>query len=169
MRYTETADQNIGKNGFWARLLRAEKKTYLLFVAIAAVLALCWSIPPLFFPSNLNSASLFRPTATIIGSLLTLVAILPTQIVEDELENRYIPWWEHTVLAGLFLCLLQPAYTLGGVLIPTAGLGVVIFLLAANVLEQTKNNRKFDSFSIMKISLVIAASHILLLLLLELL
>ncbi|MFT7547829.1 MAG: signal transduction histidine kinase/CheY-like chemotaxis protein [Candidatus Azotimanducaceae bacterium] len=169
MRDAKTADQNIGKNGFWARLLRAEKKTYLLFIAIAAVLTICISLLPLFVPSNLNPASLFRPTVTIIGSLLILAAILPTQIVEEELENRYIPWWEHTVLAGLFLCLLQPAYTLGGAFVPTSGLAVVIFLLAANVLEQSKNNRKFDSFSIMKISLVIAVSHILLLLLLELL
>ena len=169
MRDAETTDQNVGKNRVWARVLKAEKKTYLLFLAIAAVLTICVSLLQIFIPSNPNPASLFRPTVTIIGALLIIAAILPTQIVEDELENRYIPWWEYTALAGLFLALLQPAYTLGGAFVPTSGLTIVIFLMSANVLEQTKNNRKLASFSLMKIALVIAASHALLLLLLELL
>jgi hypothetical protein len=69
MRDAETTDQNVGKNRVWARVLKAEKKTDLLFLAIAAVLTICVSLLRIFIPSNPNPASLFRPTVESLSIL----------------------------------------------------------------------------------------------------
>jgi signal transduction histidine kinase/CheY-like chemotaxis protein len=124
-------------------------------------------LPAVLFPLwptsvPITVTDLIRPLLVVVGMTLIGLSILPSKLIRGEIENAYFQSWEYLALAGFAFMLLLPSYTFGGLLVPTSAFATIVFLLLANILEQTKSNTRIKQYHIMEVALLITIPHILL-------
>jgi signal transduction histidine kinase len=156
-------------NALGGRLLSTNKRSYLVCISILTLSPLPAVLFPLWPTSvPITVADLIRPLLVAVGMTLVILSILPSKLIRGEVENAYFQSWEYLALTGFTLILIVPFYTLGGLADPTSGFSTIVFLLLANIVEQTKSNTRIKQFHIMKVALLITIPHILLSLMLGL-